>query len=197
MSAKSTKNMIYETIVRLAEERTLEKVTVVDIIEEMGIARQTFYYYYHSIPEVYFNRMLVTVPTDEPVGRDILFALRKINAFCAAVEKEKDVSVQFFRVYADELCDMMHDLFLGFITRAIQSTYGRDIPQRSLATISEFHADGYIGVIRKWVIEGMDGGQPIISVIKDAWASMIMSDAVESIRNTFVNERTLRSAEPP
>lgn len=191
MSSKSTKNQIYETLVSLAKKRTLEKVTVVDVISEIDIARQTFYYYYHSIPEVYFKRLLECIPQDEPSGHDILFAIRKVTRLCEAMQREKDMTIQFFRAYSEEISQLMHDYFLGLITRTFQVTYGKDIPTKSMMILAEFHANGYTGIIRKWVNEGMTDDVPVTVILMDAWSSFMMSEAVENVKAMLAKDQSL------
>ena len=47
--ANFTERMIMETFVKLLEERTFDKITVKDIISELGISRNTFYYHFEDL----------------------------------------------------------------------------------------------------------------------------------------------------
>lgn len=47
--ARFTKQAIMNTFVSLISERTLDKITVTDIVRACGINRNTFYYYFHDI----------------------------------------------------------------------------------------------------------------------------------------------------
>ena len=50
--ASFTKKAIRESFMRLLAERPVDKITVKDIVEDCGIARNTFYYHYRDIYEV-------------------------------------------------------------------------------------------------------------------------------------------------
>ena len=47
-----TKNAIRETFIELLKKKFIDKITVKDIVEECGINRNTFYYYYADIYEL-------------------------------------------------------------------------------------------------------------------------------------------------
>ena len=49
MSGNLTKNAIMTSLVKLLNEKPLDKITVKDIVEDCGINRNTFYYHYHDI----------------------------------------------------------------------------------------------------------------------------------------------------
>ena len=48
MKQQITKNAIETAFVKLLNERNFEKVMVKDIVEECGLTRNTFYYYYED-----------------------------------------------------------------------------------------------------------------------------------------------------
>lgn len=44
-----TKEMLAESLMKLLARRTLDKVTIQDIVDDCGYNRQTFYYHFHDI----------------------------------------------------------------------------------------------------------------------------------------------------
>lgn len=48
----NTKRKIMETFAALAERKSLDKITVKDMVETCGISRQTFYYHFQDIIDV-------------------------------------------------------------------------------------------------------------------------------------------------
>ena len=57
-----TKRAIKSTFLELLNQKTLDKITVKDIVETCGINRNTFYYYYADIYDLL--EQLFTVHTD-------------------------------------------------------------------------------------------------------------------------------------
>jgi len=59
-----TKSWIFDAIMLLMDEKPYGKITVSDITEKAGIARQTFYYTYNDKDDVIFDYMMNTFNTD-------------------------------------------------------------------------------------------------------------------------------------
>ena len=49
--ANFTKKAIRDSLVKLLNEKPLSKITVRDIVDDCGVNRNTFYYYYPDLPE--------------------------------------------------------------------------------------------------------------------------------------------------
>ena len=47
-----TKRAFASSLKKMLAKRPLEKIRVIDITEDCGVNRQTFYYHFHDIPEV-------------------------------------------------------------------------------------------------------------------------------------------------
>jgi len=59
-----TKSWIFDAVMLLMDEKPYNKITVSDITEKAGIARQTFYYTYNDKDDVIFEYLLNTFNTD-------------------------------------------------------------------------------------------------------------------------------------
>lgn len=52
MMAGFTKKAIRDSFVKLLNERPLNRITVRDIVDDCGVNRNTFYYYYQDLPQL-------------------------------------------------------------------------------------------------------------------------------------------------
>jgi len=59
-----TKSWIFDAIMLLMDEKPYDKITVSDITEKAGIARQTFYYTYDDKDDVIFEYLMNAFSTD-------------------------------------------------------------------------------------------------------------------------------------
>ena len=48
----NVKPMIADAFIKLSKEKSVDKITVKDLVEECNISRQTFYYHFQDILEV-------------------------------------------------------------------------------------------------------------------------------------------------
>ena len=66
--AHTTKRTLSETLKKILQEKSLDKVTVVDIVEASAINRQTFYYHFQDIYDVlvWICRRQLVEPLERP-----------------------------------------------------------------------------------------------------------------------------------
>ena len=50
--ANFTQKAIRDSFVKLLNERPLSQITVRDIVDDCGVNRNTFYYYYRDLPQL-------------------------------------------------------------------------------------------------------------------------------------------------
>ncbi|MBQ3205429.1 MAG: TetR family transcriptional regulator, partial [Peptococcaceae bacterium] len=50
--SKETKQLIAETFVELSRQKSIDKVTVKDVVEACHVSRQTFYYHFQDLDDV-------------------------------------------------------------------------------------------------------------------------------------------------
>ena len=50
--ANFTRNAIKSSFMKLLNDRPLSQITVKDIVNDCGVNRNTFYYYFHDIPSL-------------------------------------------------------------------------------------------------------------------------------------------------
>ncbi len=62
-----TKKAIRETFLKLLREKPVSRITIREIVEECQINRNTFYYYYHDLPELIEE--ILTEETEKAVSR--------------------------------------------------------------------------------------------------------------------------------
>ena len=89
--ANFTKKVIRDSFVKLLNEKPLSQITVKDIVDECGVNRNTFYYYYEDIPQLLesvvnedADRIIREYPTvdslDECINAALEFALTNRKA---------------------------------------------------------------------------------------------------------------------
>ena len=50
--ASFTKKAIRDSFVKLLNEKSLSQITIRDIVDDCGVNRNTFYYYYQDLPQL-------------------------------------------------------------------------------------------------------------------------------------------------
>lgn len=79
-----TKKAIMESFLRLMEKKPLDKITVRDIVDDCGINRNTFYYYFqdiYAVLEEYCDMVVQDLPQEGAIFDTVSALYRRIEGF--------------------------------------------------------------------------------------------------------------------
>lgn len=157
--ARYTKQAIMETFLKLLKSKSIDKITVKDIVEECGINRNTFYYYYADIYELLEDVFM----TESVTGLD------KVRA-CESFYDEYMSSVWLVVEYKDALLHVYNskarDAFLhyletitcDFVAKFVaKESEGHALKDEDIDYISQFYSYAIIGHTISWLRKGMSG----------------------------------------
>ena len=115
----NVKSMIADTFLQLSREKSVDKITVKDLVERCGISRQTFYYHFQDLLEVIewsvqqaFQTLLArSLASDDPeaVLRDFINASAEADVLLQKLlrsqrrEEIERIMVRSVRTYLQEL----------------------------------------------------------------------------------------------
>lgn len=151
--AQITKKLITEAALRLAEKKPLNKITVRDITGECGITRNTFYYYFHDIYDVFItyieNRM--TEIYENSSDETALFDFMELAA------EYKKVWVNCYKTVGHErLSKFAGEKIRSLIIKTFDAEgYLGKIPEADLDIICTFYEEALFGLLMRWLQDKM------------------------------------------
>ena len=83
--ASPTKQAIVASFLRLVAKKSPDKITVRDIVDDCGVNRNTFYYYFqdiYAVMEELCNELFDSLPTGEPLVVTITHFYARVATFC-------------------------------------------------------------------------------------------------------------------
>lgn len=155
-----TKKLIMDCTLALAEKRPLNKITVRDIVEECGITRNTFYYYFHDIYDVLdgvIEEKLVVLRKQYPTDPDgAFFALLEFAA------SHKKVWLNLYKTLGyDELGRFIMKQIRGFVVDVFsEERCGTKISPADLEIICSFYEEAIYGTLVRWLKDERDKRTP-------------------------------------
>ncbi len=156
MKQQITKNAIETAFLKLLKERYFEKVMVKDIVEECGLTRNTFYYYYedtYNIIADILEREIRRIMQEVEAGVDIMDATADVFAFLD--ENPRLAQHLFASAKKDEI--------YGYVRSAVEILI-RYWLERETKNLSISEADKktilniYKYIIQGMIVEWVDGG---------------------------------------
>ena len=145
------KKMIAETFVEMARHRSVDKITVKDLVEACHISRQTFYYHFHDIMDVmeWGARQAVEqaraemMAAQEPREAVRVFAIQivqKKEIYRKLMQSQRRAEME--RILVDALRAYLQVLFL-------KKWCNPQLPAADIKAFLDFFSCGLIGLILK------------------------------------------------
>lgn len=155
--AKFTKQAIRMSLLKLLEEKSIDKVTVKDICELCEINRNTFYYYYSDVYQVVEDimRLETELSLSEDLSAETLYE-EYLNRYHLVLEYKKAV----WHIYDSKNREMLlqyfytvTEAFVGkFVRMAAKETA---LSEEDIQFIIDFYSNSFIGNTLRWIKSGM------------------------------------------
>lgn len=152
-----TKKAIAASIKELMKKRTLQKISVADIVEHCGINRQTFYYHfkdkYDLVDWIYYNEVVSAVTQHRSLEEwnsvvlDVLKTMKNEQYFytnALSVTGQNAFQDYFFNVTKNLISEMLDTV-----------SQGSGIAAEDKVFIAEFYSYGLVGMVIEWARCGM------------------------------------------
>lgn len=152
-----TKKAIIDSFVKLLNEKPFDKIAVKDIVEDCGINRNTFYYYYQDIyallEEIFETEASKVIDENktylswqEGFIQSTAFALQNKRAIYHIY---KSISREKLENYLYRVTD---DLMVKYIK---QQAEGLKVTDEDIRLVSAFYKHAIVGIVLEWLERGM------------------------------------------
>jgi len=152
-----TKRAIQHSFIKLLNQKTIDKITVKDIVEDCGINRNTFYYHYADIFD-----LLQDVFNTEILSFDIKTSDRETwkESFTRAVDfslKNKKAVYHVFNSSAKEMLEKYLWELSGKYTETFvkAQAVGLNVSPSDLEYVIVFYKHAFMGIVIEWLINDM------------------------------------------
>ncbi len=151
-----TRKAIIDAFMRIAEKKPLQKITVRDIVDDCGINRNTFYYYFKDIYDV--AECLFSYPDDAlPLGIDPEddpgLTVGRLLSF--SVSHRELIRNLYRSVGYEGMERYMHALLEQKLEQAIRGAAGAKMPEADVDFLCRFLQKAVFGIIVDWFADGM------------------------------------------
>lgn len=151
--SQRTQKQITDYVTALAEQKSMSKITVRDIVESCGITRNTFYYYFHDIYDVIeqmFNNKLKEL--EEIAGTDYEAAIYGFTEFCVTHKKllrnvYKSVGHERF---TKSISMQIHQVIINAIYIETNG-YSMSLTDEDIKMIEIFYEEALLGLMLRWL----------------------------------------------
>jgi len=163
--ATLTKQAIMSSFLKMLSSRPLKQITVSDIVEDCGINRKTFYYYFsdiYAVAEEYYIDALHEVSEQYPSTG--LQWIEGLKAILKLFQDNRKITLNIYRSLDYELLEnILFNTVIEYSQVYIEKkSEGRNIPDEDKKVVSEFITSAIAGSILRWIKNGLNGDPSIL-----------------------------------
>lgn len=159
--AKFTRQAIMYSLLKLLQEKSIDKITVKDICELCEINRNTFYYYYSDIYQVLEE--LLKFETEKSLKEDQkyeFFYEDFLKRYHLIIEYKKAVYNLYNSKNRDLILKYFQDITEDFVEKYVyKEVKGKKLLPEDIKFIIDFYSSSMIGNIFRWMRKGMQEKQ--------------------------------------
>ena len=159
--SKYTRQAIMYSMLKLLQEKSIDKIIVKDICEMCDINRNTFYYYYSDIYQVLEE--LLRIETEKSLKEkqeNNSFYEEYLRKYHLVLEYRKAVYHLYNSKNRDMILKYLYDITENFVERYVQKEVeGKNLSPEDIQFIVDFYSDSMIGSILRWMQKGMQEKQ--------------------------------------
>lgn len=155
--AQTTKRALAASFKKLLAEKTMDKITIVDIVEDCEVNRQTFYYHFKDIYDLV--EWIYTSETSKVLGDKKTYDTwqQGFTQIFKYVLDNKPFVVNTYHSISREhlekyLYNETYNLLLGVIE---EKAVGMSVREDDKAFIADFYKFAFVGLMLEWIGKGM------------------------------------------
>ena len=155
--SKFTRQAIMYSMLKLLQEKSIDKITVKDICEMCEINRNTFYYYYSDIYQVLEE--LLRTETEKSLKEkqeNHSFYEDCLKKYHLILEYKKAVYHLYNSKNRDFILKYLYDITENYMEKyVLKEVEGKKLSAEDIQFIVDFYSNSMIGSILRWMQRGM------------------------------------------
>lgn len=155
--SQTTKRALAVSLKKLLAQKSLDKITVIDITDDCQVNRQTFYYHFQDIFAL-VDWIFLTEATEAIDGQKTYGTWQQgfLRVFDYVLCNRALVVNVYHSVSRDQLerylYDVTYDLLIGVVEEQAQGMAVREEDKRFIA---DFYKFAFVGLLLDWIRRGM------------------------------------------
>ncbi len=152
-----TKKALAASLKKLLSQKPLDKITVIDIVEDCEVNRQTFYYHFQDIYDL-VEWMFLTGAAAALNGKKTYDTWQQgfLQVFEYALENKDLVINTYHSMSRDQLERYLYDVTYNLLIGVVEEqASGMAVNENDKKFIADFYKFAFVGLMLDWIRRGM------------------------------------------
>lgn len=152
-----TKRLLREGLLRILQNKDIDKVNIKELCEESGINRATFYRHY-EIPKDILREIryeifeeVKTIAENDNAEKNPLRWLKDTCGYFYS--NAATLNILFKTRTDDEFIEFLNDVYSKYFVELVDAAHRKDIDEDGVRLAAYFYASGIYCMIRQWLVE--------------------------------------------
>lgn len=155
--AQTTKKALAASLKKLLSEKPMDKITVVDIVEDCEVNRQTFYYHFKDIYDLV--EWIYTNEASKALGDKKTYDTWQqgfMQIFRYVQENKAFVINTYHSINREHLENYLYNETFNLLIGVVEEkAAGLTVKEEDKAFIAHFYKFAFIGLMLEWIRKGM------------------------------------------
>ena len=153
MRTTDAKDKVADALESLLSAGSADKISVSTIADAAEISRQTFYYHFQNVFDVYRYTLEQAMPDPNEKG---LTPPDAIASVCGTMKKYPNMTHAFIhKTFRRDTIEILIEYLTHVVRRYISDKYGWTDPAQNPDDVPRFFATGYVCIIMRWADDDM------------------------------------------
>ncbi|MEG0779614.1 MAG: TetR/AcrR family transcriptional regulator [Oscillospiraceae bacterium] len=155
--SQTTKRALAASLKKLLAEKPLDKITVVDIVEDCEVNRQTFYYHFQDIYDL-IEWIFLTETTRVLDGKKTYDTWQQgfLQVFDYVLENKPLMVNVYHSVRRDELERYLYEVTCHLLMGVVEEqAAGLSVREEDKQFIADFYKYAFVGLLLDWIRRGL------------------------------------------
>ena len=182
--AQTTKKALAASLKKLLTQKPLDKITVIDIVEDCEVNRQTFYYHFQDIYDL-IDWIYTSEATKALDGKKTYETWQQgyMHIFEYVLRNKDFVLSTFHSVSRSHLERYLYNEVYNLLIEVVEEkAVGMTVREEDKAFIARYHKYGLVGLMQEWIETGMKEKPSAIIERLDILISGDITKALEKFR---------------
>lgn len=152
-----TKRALIDSFIKLLNETSLDKITVKDIVDECGVNRNTFYYYFQDIYAMLDE--IFRAEAEKVIKESELYKSWKdgfIKSAVFALENRKAIYHIYNSINREQLEKYLYNITESLMLKFVNlQAEGMNVSEEDKKFIADIYKYALVGMVLDWISRGM------------------------------------------
>lgn len=187
--AQTTKRALAMSLKKLLGKKPLDKITVIDIVEDCEVNRQTFYYHFQDIYDL-VEWILITEAARALEGKKTYDTWQQgfLQIFEWVLENKDLIKNVYHSISREKLEHYLYEITYKLLIGVVEErAVGMTAREEDKAFIANFYKYAFVGMMLEWIRTGMK--EEPASII-DRLSILIHGDIPRALETLRVDRRS-------